>query len=117
MPSILIVDDEPQILTLLMRVFIKAGWNVRTAVDANKAMESCLAAPVDVVLSDVDMPGVDGHCLVRWIAATFPAVRTVLMSALSEDCDECPFANGCTLLRKPFPPSDAVAAIANALSR
>jgi two-component system, response regulator FlrC len=115
MPRILIVDDEPALLALLARTFVKAGFDVRTATDAAKAMESCTTERFDAVLSDVDLPGVDGHCLVRWIAATFPAARTVLMSGLSGHCDDCPFADPCTLLRKPFAPHLAIAAISKNL--
>lgn len=61
MPRILIVDDEPALLALLARTFVKAGFDVKTATDAARAMESCTAERFDAVLSDVDLPGMDGR--------------------------------------------------------
>jgi DNA-binding NtrC family response regulator len=117
MPRILIVDDEPGIRTLLSLTFRRAGYEVKTASSPFKAMEICAAEPFDAVLSDVEMPGMDGHCLVRWISDKFPKMRSVLMSSLDVECTECPFANRCHMLRKPFRPQEAVAVLDNVLQR
>src|SRR5579863_4900347 len=117
MPRLLIVDDEPSIRSLLWLAFVRAGYEVKTAADAFKAMEMCGSQPFDAMLSDVEMPGMDGHCLVRWAAATHPNIRTVLMSGGSAHCEECPFVDHCVLLPKPFPAAAAVTAVAQALSR
>jgi|SRR5271157_534112 len=116
MPRVLIVDDEPAIRSLLSLAFVRAGYDVRTAADSYKAMEACTFESFDAILSDVQMPGLDGHCLVRWVAATYPAIRSVLMSGFEITCEECPFAGRCPLLRKPFNPKDAVAIITQVLS-
>jgi len=115
MPRVLIVDDEPAIRSLLSLTFARAGYDVRTAADPYKAMEACAFESIDAILSDVQMPGMDGHCLVRWVAATYPTIRSVLMSGFDITCGDCPFAGRCTLLRKPFKPNEAVAIIAQVL--
>ena len=115
MPSILIVDDEPGIRSLLSVAFVRAGYEVRTASGPFKAMEACAAQSFDAILSDIEMPGMDGHCLVRWVADTSPRTRSVLMSGFEITCGECPFAGRCQLLRKPFSPKAAVALIGQVL--
>lgn len=116
MPRVLIVDDEPAIRSLLSLAFVRAGFDVRTAADTDKAMEACASESFDALLSDVHMPGMDGHSLVRWVASTHPATRSILMSGFDITCGTCPFAGRCTLLRKPFNPKDAVAIITQLLS-
>ena len=79
-------------------------------------MALCETRAFDVVLSDVHMPKMDGHELVRWIAEQHPRTRCVLMSALDIECKDCPLAGRCLLLRKPFVPKDAVAKMTSVLA-
>src|SRR5215831_16483612 len=118
MPRILIADDQPAICSFLSKVFARAGYEVRTAVNAPQAMMFLASESFDVLLSDVDMPSkppLDGHDLVRWMAKNHPAVRCVLMTALGIKCDGCPVAGGCKILAKPFEPENAVATIEQVL--
>jgi DNA-binding NtrC family response regulator len=116
MPKILIVDDEPAIRSLLSMVFARAGYCVRTAADPFQAMELCGAECFDAVLSDIQMPGVDGHFLVRWVASAHPNIRAVLMSGHETNCGTCQFGCRCRLLRKPFHPNHAVALVSKMLA-
>ena len=59
-PRILVVDDEPVLVRLLMRVLGMHGYDVRGAADGKEALELLDASPVDLVLSDVRMPVMDG---------------------------------------------------------
>ena len=116
MHRILIVDDEPGIRSLLALAFRRAGYDVTTAAHAFKALQLLESDRFDALLSDIDLPHMDGHCLVRLVAEKYPLTRSVLMSAHGSRCDECPFASGCKLLQKPFLPVLAVAAISDALA-
>jgi two-component system, cell cycle response regulator CpdR len=116
LPNILIVDDEHAVRLLLSRSFARAGYDVTTAASALEAMTICGAKTVHMVLSDVDMPGINGHELARWVAIHHPETRYVLMSGFGTECEECPFVGRCTLLRKPFPPKEGVALITQLLS-
>jgi DNA-binding NtrC family response regulator len=116
LPQILIVEDDQQILKLLVHTFTHAGYEVSTAATAFDAMASCAIKTFDLVLSDVDMPRMNGHELARWIAGNHPKTRCVLMSGFSTECDECPVAGRCLLLRKPFVPQVAIATVAGILS-
>jgi DNA-binding NtrC family response regulator len=114
--QILIVDDEQPVRLLLSRSFERAGYEVAVAATAIDAMSLCEERPFNAVLSDVDMRGMNGHELVRWIATHHPNTLCVLMSGLGSECHECPFVNRCLLLRKPFDAKDGVALITRALS-
>jgi CheY-like chemotaxis protein len=87
MPQILIVDDEVAIRSLLLRCFTRSGYEVTLARDALEAMAICRTQAFDVLLSDVDMPGMNGHELVRWLATNHPKTRAVLMSAPNTECE------------------------------
>ena len=115
MPHVLIVDDEPAIRSLLSLAFRKAGYHVHTASSAIRAMDACTSEGIDVILSDIQMPEMDGHGLVRWAAGRYPAIRSVLMSGFEVTCSDCPQTGRCTLLRKPFNPRDAVHIVEQAL--
>src|ERR1035437_5167957 len=67
MLRILVVDDEGSIRKLLSIAFLRAGHEVRTAANAREALALCAAESFDVLLSDVLMPQVNGHELVRWV--------------------------------------------------
>jgi two-component system cell cycle response regulator CpdR len=116
MPRILVVDDETAIRGLLESAFSEAGYDVRGAADALEAMALCTKEHFDMVLSDVVMPGMDGHELVQWLAKTFPGIPCALMTGFEAECKDCPFDPPCPLLRKPFPPKEAVALVTRILN-
>jgi len=112
MPRILIVDDEISIRSLLSRVFTRAGHEVRTASCAHEAMELCGSEHFDVLISDVLMPGMNGHELVNWVVRNRPSIQCVLMTGFDDvDCSMCPFELRCRVLAKPFNPKDVVSLI------
>jgi CheY-like chemotaxis protein len=115
--KILIVDDEPQILGLLTNVLTRAGYEIHTAGSAHEALELCTHSAVfDLVLSDVDMPGMDGHELARWVVARGLGIRVMLMSAFAHQCEECPHLPRCQVIRKPFVPGEVVQRVRAALA-
>jgi len=117
LPHILIVDDERQIQTLLSLNLRDAGYQITVASDGMEAMARCISETFDLVLTDVEMPRMNGHQLVRWIADNRPNVRFALMSSASNmDCDECPVPSRCRLLRKPFFPRDVLALLRQMLN-
>lgn len=103
MPThILIVDDEEQLREAVSAILQRAGYAVKAAVSAEDAMNLCATESFDLVLSDVVMPGMDGHKLVRWIAANHPRTRTALMSGFDSIDGEGGGGPRRPLLRKPF---------------
>lgn len=81
MSSVLIIDDESGIRDFLARWLAGAGYETRQAGDAETALALLEAAPSDVVLCDVNMPGHDGLWLVERLRERFPTVAIVLATA------------------------------------
>lgn len=86
MSRILLVDDDPQVLSdLECMLEIDGIWEVRTASGGEHALAALAAAPADVVLSDLAMPGMDGAALLRRVQENYPAVVRL---ALCENADD-----------------------------
>jgi DNA-binding response OmpR family regulator len=95
MPRILIVDDDTALLEVLTLAFSDAGHAVETATDGGKALErlrgaappDALDAP-DAIVSDVNMPGVDGFALCRKLRGLGNPVPIVLLTSRDSEIDE-----------------------------
>jgi DNA-binding NtrC family response regulator len=79
-PRILIVDDDPGTLASLARAFALEGYEAITVPSAARAVERLQAGPVDAILSDVVMPGMDGIELLGRLREVAPGVPVILMS-------------------------------------
>ncbi len=79
--TILIVDDEESILQVLEARLASAGYTPLKARSAEKALDLLRAHPVDLVISDVKMPGMGGKGLLQEMAAHWPGVPTILLTA------------------------------------
>jgi CheY-like chemotaxis protein len=64
-PKILCVDDEPEILKFLEAVLVPRGYEVIRAENGEEALEKLKEERVDLVISDVRMPQLDGIALLR----------------------------------------------------
>jgi two-component system, cell cycle response regulator DivK len=65
MARILIVDDHPESLELVRAILEHAGYHVTEALDGNEAVAVALRCPPDLVLLDLQMPGMDGFATLR----------------------------------------------------
>jgi CheY-like chemotaxis protein len=84
--SVLIVEDETLIRFLLSDYLTECGFQVMEAATADDAIEMLegTRAPVDVVFSDVNMPGkIDGFGLARWLRVHRPDTPVLLASGVS----------------------------------
>ena len=79
-PTILVVDDDPQICRLLTRVLKRAGYNVEQAADGMAALDQIATHAPDLVLSDVQMPRLDGIGLALRLARCAASIPIILMS-------------------------------------
>jgi DNA-binding NtrC family response regulator len=79
-PRLLIVDDDRAILTLVGTIALKEGFDVATAVNGEDALRQLGAHPSDLVLLDLQMPGVTGIDVLRSISEVRHGCRVVLMS-------------------------------------
>jgi DNA-binding NtrC family response regulator len=78
--SVLVVDDETSIQTLLTQVLTGEGYHVRTVSTARHALHVIRDEGFDVVISDISLPDADGLELVRQIGMEFPHVSVIAMS-------------------------------------
>ncbi len=80
-PTILLVDDEPSLISLLTLVFESEGYSVLSALSGEKALRIFSATPVDLVVLDFLMPGMDGGQVAEQMRALHPEVPIVMLSA------------------------------------
>ena len=83
---ILVVDDEPRYLRLLEANLLTEKFEVFTATDGEKALESFAANPVDLVLLDVMLPRMDGFAVCQRIRQ-FSNVPIIMLTAKGEEQD------------------------------
>jgi len=88
-----------------------AGYDVTVAADGLEAMTLCTVESFDAILTDIDMPRMNGHELVRWIAGNRPKTRYAMMSGLPPEADKHAVPCRRPILQKPFFPKQAVALI------
>ena len=81
METILIIDDEKSLLDLLSVVFKKEGYAVRTAQSAAGAYEVLAKDEVDLVVTDIKMPGADGMDVLRYARENLPDLPVILITA------------------------------------
>src|ERR1700752_4822202 len=80
---VLVVEDDPDIRRILQLFLSERDFSVSTAETANAAVDRLPAAPVDLILSDVRMPGMSGVELLHHVKEHDPDVQLVLMTAYS----------------------------------
>ena len=79
--TLLIVDDEPANLDSLERIFAREGYRTLRAESAAAALDLLRGESVDVVLTDLMMPGLSGQELLKGVRAVAPEAEVVLMTA------------------------------------
>ena len=81
METILIVDDEKNYLRVLSAVLEDEGYEILTALSGQEALEIQKASDLDLVLTDMKMPGMDGIKLLENIKAIDPDLPVIMMTA------------------------------------
>ncbi len=112
-PMILIVDDEQNILNLLERVLTKAGYPVQKAASGRAALDIIERHPVDIVLTDIRMPDMDGIALLKAIKAQNAPVKVHLMTAFAtlDTAIEALKMGAQDYIKKPFKIEDVLQSI------
>lgn len=87
--TVLVVDDEPSIRTSMSLVLTDVGYGARSAEDGFSALRELRKGAPDILISDLNMPGMSGFELLSVVRRRFPALPTVAMSGLFSG-DEAP---------------------------
>src|ERR1700731_3313212 len=77
---LLIVDDEPSTRMLLSQIFTELGHSVRSAEDGFSALFEIRQEIPDVILSDLNMPGMSGFEFLSVVRRRFPGIHVIAMS-------------------------------------
>jgi two-component system, cell cycle sensor histidine kinase and response regulator CckA len=104
--SVLVVDDETAVRRFAARVLQRDGYEVLEAADGHEALEMLRAGQVvvDLIVSDIVMPRINGVELMQSVAESHPHVPVVLMSGYATAAlSELGIATPCSILPKPFP--------------
>ena len=85
--TILVVDDEVALLDLTEDILINYGYTVLRAENAEQALEILKSQPVDLLFSDVIMPGMDGYQLANEVEKCYPKIKIQMTSGFSDEHD------------------------------
>lgn len=117
--QILVVDDAPDTLELLRRNLVSQGCVVHTASGAADALALVETVPVDLVVTDVRMPGLSGLDLIQQVRARHPGVELIVITgyATVEGAVEALQLGACDYLAKPFTAEELFQAVRRVLAR
>lgn len=114
---ILAVDDEPMVRTLLSSI-LSRSYKVISACEGNEALVIMKEQPVDLVLTDIAMPGLGGLPLADQIQRDFPDVPIAFLSAyIYGQVEQLARRRSPHILRKPFEVEDVTALVDGILER
>jgi FixJ family two-component response regulator len=112
-----VVDDDPSILRSLECLLESADYAARPFTGATNLLNSSALWEIDCLISDIDLPMIDGFELVRLVQAARPGLPTILITAYPERLKRLPPLGGCLprIFTKPFQGDALLAAVADAL--
>jgi DNA-binding response OmpR family regulator len=113
MARILVVDDEPRIVSFVSRGLAAAGFAIDSAQDGVRALDLVSTRPYELVVLDLLLPGIDGMAVLRQIIERKPEQRVLILSALSdvESKVRCLELGASDYLAKPFALTELVARV------
>ena len=119
-PTLLLVDDEPSILSALRRLFRPQGYRILAAEGGAAALELVANDTVDLVISDMRMPGMDGAQFLEKIRGLHPHAVRILLTGYADISSTIAAINGGEIHRyiaKPWDDNDILLVVREALAR
>ncbi len=118
-PTVLVVDDEQGIREALSKIFTKEGWEVRQAATGREALSVIRKRPVNVMITDLRMPGMSGDDLLKAAKALVPELEVVVMTAYGtvENAVDAMKLGAYDFVSKPLKRASVVATVRKALEK
>ena len=118
MPRVLIVDDEDSMRMLVARAIAMDGHEIATAADGAEALEILGEGAFDLLLTDIQMPVMDGIALALTAARDFPRTTILLMTGFADQRERASNLSAIAhdVITKPFSVADIRTAVADALA-
>lgn len=115
---ILVVDDEPQIRSMLRELLTRVGFDVSEASDGKEAIETLRRELFDVVIADILMPEKDGLEVIMYLQRERPLTKCVAISAPSNRVflQSAQLLGATRVVEKPFTPAEIEAAVRDVLA-
>jgi two-component system, cell cycle sensor histidine kinase and response regulator CckA len=116
--AVLVVEDDRAVRAFVVRTLVDAGYAVDEAGSGEHALEIAAGdGAVDLLLTDLRMPGIQGRDLADRLTAERPGMRVLLMTGFDEDAgiDDGEAAAGHPLIHKPFGADDLANAVRDVL--
>ena len=112
--TVLVVDDDDRVRLLTERILVRAGYHVLSATSGPRALAVARehAGDIDLLLSDMVMPGMSGSELAQAIVVARPHIKVLFMSGY----DRGQTGPGQRLITKPFNRDGLIAAVVDALT-
>ena len=119
--TILLVDDEEPVRTMLASAIQARGYTVLEAEDAQAALalSSSNSQPIHLLITDVLMPGMNGPAMAEKMRVQHPALKVIFISGFTDEalCSDAAQGPKAVLLQKPFSPDALLAQIRYSLDR
>jgi DNA-binding NtrC family response regulator len=118
--TILLVDDDPEVLRALTKVLEKDGYRVVPFSNASQAMRDINETKqrFDLVITDVSMPGVRGTTFLAAVKTAFPRVPVIIITAFGDwgEYMEAIHNGACEYLNKPLDKTELLTAVHRSLT-
>lgn len=117
--TILVVEDDPAVRKAAVRILCRAGFNVRGASGGREGLDLArrLGTPIDLLLTDIRMPGMNGCQLVDRLTEIQPSLRVLYMSGYGDDAivPNGVLGDGVAFQHKPFTADSLLLAVKRTL--
>ena len=119
--TILVVEDDASVRTIVTRMLENLGYRVLAADGGEAAVELAAAwtSKIDLILTDLAMPGLSGRETAEQVRGLFPAAKVLYMSGYTDDLviRDGDFEPGITFIQKPFGAAELAGACARSWTR
>ncbi len=115
--TVLVADDDAPVRSMLSKLLTRSGHEVIEAQDGVEAMAALGARPIDLVITDLNMPRADGLQVLRYTREKHPKIPVLILTGENSirDCVEAMRGGAFNFLTKPFHPADLEEIVRQAL--